>query len=119
VGGPRARLLIHIIRMPAIRKLAAEAADNGLTGARVSGWHRTCEERENPRHPRRQLAVAAAGAGLVECARRLDRKRASRSSHHCRSSRLRTTTIRDSGTHIRARPATRRPLVHRHGDAEH
>jgi hypothetical protein len=42
-----------IIRTSAIRKLAAEAADNGLLGARTCGRYLAREERENAGHTHR------------------------------------------------------------------
>jgi hypothetical protein len=40
-----------VTRMSAIRKLAAEAADNGLINrTRAGGGHGLCEEREIDRH---------------------------------------------------------------------
>ena len=49
-----------IIRMSAIRKLAAEAADNGLLAPELAAGISPREEREIHRHPRRQLAVRCA-----------------------------------------------------------
>ena len=51
-----------IIRMSAIRKLAAEAADNGTDRAGISGGHCAGEEREVCRRAYRQLALRAPGA---------------------------------------------------------
>jgi hypothetical protein len=54
-----------IIRMSAIRKLAAEAADNGLLAPELAaGISR--EERQVARDPCGELAVPAAGAGFAE-----------------------------------------------------
>jgi hypothetical protein len=52
-----------IIRMSAIRKLAAEAADNGAARAGTGPGDRPAKEREIDWHPRRELVVAAAGIG--------------------------------------------------------
>jgi hypothetical protein len=68
-----------IIRMSAIRKLAAEAADNGLLAPRTRGWNRSCEEREIRGHPRGQLAVSAPGAKPAQRARRQHREGPARS----------------------------------------
>ena len=100
-----------IIRMSAIRKLAAEAADNGLlapelaagisrvksakcVGIRVGNW-------------------GAAGAGPPERARYRHAARAARPRDSCRSSGLRSPAVRGGRAHIRARSAARRSLVHR------
>jgi len=51
-----------IIRMSAIRKLAAEAADNGLAGAGTGCRHQPREKREVGGNPRRELALDEPGA---------------------------------------------------------
>ena len=48
-----------IIRMSAIRKLAAEAADHGLLAPELAGYQPR-KKREIDWHPRRELVVAAA-----------------------------------------------------------
>lgn len=55
-----------IIRMSAIRTLAAEAADNGILAPGTGRRHRACEKREVGRHPNGQLALGAAGADACE-----------------------------------------------------
>ena len=107
-----------IIRMSAIRKLAAEAADNGLLAPELAPGHQPREEREIDRHPRWELAVAAAGAGAPERAGHHDRSRPARPRDPRRSSRLRTAAIGSGGAHVRACPAARRTLVHRRSRRE-
>ena len=102
-----------IIRMSAIRKLAAEAADNGLLAPEAGRRHQPREEREDARHPRRELAVAAAGAGSAERAGHHDPPRVARPRHPGRAPRLRPAALGSGRAHVHASPAARWPLVHR------
>src|SRR6266403_737291 len=78
-----------IIRMSAIRKLAAEAADNGLLAPEL-----------------------AAGIGrATECAGHHNVARAARPRHPGRAPGLRLTTLRGSRADVHASPAARWPLV--------
>src|SRR6202035_5888868 len=63
-----------IIRMSAIRKLAGEAADNGLL-ARTRRRHQSRQERQDAGYPRRELAVATSGAGSPKRAGHYDGSR--------------------------------------------
>ena len=101
-----------IIRMSAIRKLAAEAADNGLLAPETGPGHQPDEKREVDRDSRRQLVVAATSPGAAERARYHDGRRAAGSRHSRGSSRLRAAAIWSSGCHVLPRPTTRRSLVH-------
>ena len=97
-----------IIRMSAIRKLAAEAADNGLLAPELAqGISRVIDGDSC-----RKLAVAASGAGASQRARYLDRSRAARSRHSCSASRLRAPAIRSRRAHFRSRSTARWTLVH-------
>jgi hypothetical protein len=82
-----------IIRMSAIRKLAAEAADNGLLAPEFGSWNRPGEEREVRWHSRGQLAVSAPVAKPAQRARHQHREGPARSRHPRRSSRLRAPAI--------------------------
>ena len=62
-----------IIRMSAIRKLAAEAADNGLLAPELAAGISSREEREIDRHSRRQLAYRC-GRRRRSSARRTSRR---------------------------------------------
>ena len=102
-----------IIRMSAIRKLAAEAADNGLLAPELALGIQPSEKREIDRHPDGELAVATAGAVAALRTRHLDGQWAARSRDPCRSSRLRAPTIGSGSAHVYACPTARWPLVDR------
>ena len=102
-----------IIRMSAIRKLAAEAADNGLlapelaqgisrvksvksTGIRVGNWL-----------SQKQAQVLLSAPDITTVVG------LPRSRHPRGPSRLRAATVGSGRAHVRARPAARRSLVHR------
>ena len=102
-----------IIRMSAIRKLAAEAADNGLLAPELAAGIARVKSAKTDGHPRWQLAVAAAGAGAPQRAGHHHREGPARSRDPCGSPRLRAAAIRGRGAHVRACPAARWPLVHR------
>ena len=100
-----------IIRMSAIRKLAAEAADNGLIAPELAAGIPASRASNRP-DSGWELAVAAAGAGSPKRAGRSDREGPARSRHPRRSARLRSPPVRGRGAHLRPRPATRRSVVH-------
>jgi hypothetical protein len=101
-----------IIRISAICKLAVGGGRQRTARAGIGPGYQPGEKRQIDRHPRRELAFPAAGAGAAECARHHDRRRAARSRHPRGSSRLRTATFGSGGAHFRARPAARWALVH-------
>lgn len=70
-----------IIRMSAIRKLAAEAGGQRAAGTRIGGRDQPREEREDAGHSRGELAVAPAGTGPTERARYYDAPRVARPCH--------------------------------------
>ena len=82
-----------IIRMSAIRKLAAEAADNGLLAPELAAGIARVKSAKIAGHTHRQLAVTAASAGASERAGYLDTPGTARPSHSRRSSRLRSPTV--------------------------
>ena len=102
-----------IIRMSAIRKLAAaRLPTNRTTRTRAGGGHLAREKREDSRHPHGQLAVPAAGAGAPERTRYLNAPRAARSGHSRRAPRLRPAAIRGvAAGSSPASSATRWPVV--------
>ena len=101
------------VRITAVRKLAVEAADNGLLapelatgitrvkgvtskGVRVGNW----------------LSLRQAQA-LLNAPDITTTKGTARPRHPRRAARLRTAPVRSGGAHVQARPAAGRPLVHR------
>src|ERR1700756_2518164 len=58
------------VRITAVRKLAVEAADNGLLGPELAEWDYPGEGRCLERHPPRKLALDPAGAKAAQHARR-------------------------------------------------
>jgi hypothetical protein len=80
------------VRITAVRKLAAEAADNGLLAP--------------------ELAVAEAGTSSPERAGHHDDEGPARPRHHRRPARLRPTAVRGGCAYDEAHPAARWPVVH-------
>ena len=102
-----------IIRMSAIRKLAAEAADNGLLAPELAqGISRVKSVKSTGIRVGNWLSQRQAQA-LLSAPDIIDGSRAARSRDPGRSSRLRTPAIGSGGAHVRARPAARWALVHR------
>ena len=101
------------VRLSAIRKLAVEAADNGLLAPALAARDRTSEGRKEDRSAGRKLAVTAAGSGSSECTRYRHREGVPGSRHPGRSPRLRSPALRSGGPDICAHPTARWPLVHR------
>ena len=102
-----------IIRMSAIRKLAAEAADNGLLAPELAqGISRVKSVKSTGIRVGNWLSQRQAQA-LLSAPDISNRSRPARSRDTGRSSRLRTAAIGSGGAHVRARPTARRPLVHR------
>ena len=102
-----------IIRMSAIRKLAAEAADNGLLAPELAAGISRVKSAKSQGIRVGQLAVAAAGTGAAERAGYHDPPRAARPRHPRCAARLRPAAIRSGRAHVHASPAARWPLVHR------
>jgi hypothetical protein len=75
--------------MSAIRKLAVEAAGNGLLAPRISGRDQSREEREIHRHPRRQLLSLRQAESLLSSPDAATVKGSRDPRHSSRSSRLR------------------------------
>ena len=89
-----------IIRMSAIRKLAAEAADNGLLAPELAQGISRVKEREIDRDSGRELAVAETGAGAPHCAGHYESLWPARSGDPRGTSRLRITQVGGRGTHV-------------------
>ncbi len=102
-----------IIRMSAIRKLAAEAADNGLLAAEMAAGIRRVKSvksvgiRVGNWLSQRQAQTLLNAPDITTVNGLRDR-----AILRC-SSGLRVATIGSCGAYVRACPATRRPLVHR------
>lgn len=93
-----------IIRMSAIRKLAAEAGDNGLLAADLAaGILRV----KSVKSVGIRVGNWPSGAGAVERPRHHDGQQASRSCHPWRAPGLRTAAIGRGGAHVRACPEAR------------
>ena len=107
-----------IIRMSAIRKLAAEAADNGLLARELAAGIARVKSVKSTGIRVGKLALASAGPGPPQRARRYDGEGTARPSDTGCSPRLRPATIRGGGTHVCPHPATRWPLVHRGSEGE-
>jgi len=107
-----------IIRMSAIRKLAAEAAENGLarsrSGAGISRGKsaKTLGIRTGNWLSQRQ------GAGAAERPGYLDSPGTARSRHSRCPARLWLAVLRGGRAHLRALAAPRRPLVHRRSNGK-
>ena len=82
-----------IIRMSAIRKLAAEAADNGLLAPELATGIARVKSAKTQGIRNGELAIAATSPGFAERARHHNHRGASRPGDHSRSSQLRTTAI--------------------------
>src|SRR5216684_3412273 len=103
-----------IIRMSAIRKLAAEAADNGLLAPELAaGISRVRSAKSTGIRVGNWLSVRQAQKPFFQCAQRRNRAGPARSRHPRGASRLRPSTIRSCRAHLCAPPTARRPLVHR------
>jgi hypothetical protein len=93
------------VRITAVRKLAVEAADNGLLAPELAaGITRVKGAKVNGR-AHGQLAVAEAGPGAPEHARHYDDQGPAGPRHHCRAPQLWPAAVRGSGSHDGAHPA--------------
>jgi len=99
------------VRITAVRKLAVEAADNGLLAARTGGGDYAHQGRQDEGRPSRQLALRATGAGAVERAGCRREEGPSRPRDPGRASRLRVTEVGGCIDHVPAHPAAGRPMV--------
>jgi hypothetical protein len=99
------------VRITAVRKLAVEAADNGLL-ARVGRRHQSREGRKVEGHPRRELAVSPAGAGSAERARHSYQEGTAGPRYVGDSFRLRTAPFGGRCPYTGPYSATGQPLVH-------
>jgi hypothetical protein len=102
-----------IIRMSAIRKLAAEAADNGLLAPELAGGIARVKSAKSVGIRTGNWLSVRQAQSLLQCARRQRREGPAGSRHPCRSSRVRSSAIGGRGAHFHASPATRWPLVRR------
>src|SRR5256885_8620529 len=89
-----------IIRMSAIRKLAAEAADNGLLDPELAAGISRVKSVKSVGIPNRQLAIAPAGPGTPLCAGCLYGEGSARPRHSRCSSRLRPPKIGSGGADV-------------------
>jgi len=82
-----------IIRMSAIRKLAAEAAHNGLLALELAADIARVKSAKTQGIRTGNWFVTTAGAGIAQCARRHDSQGNARPGDHRRASGLRPPTI--------------------------
>ena len=101
------------VRITAVRKLAVEAADNGLLAPELAAGITRVKGVQVQRRPRRELAVGPAGPDAAERAGRIHQEGTARPRDAGRPAGLRAAPVRGGGAHAQAHPAARRPLVHR------
>ena len=101
------------VRITAVRKLAAEAADNGLLAPELAAGIARVKSAKSMGVRTGELAVAEAGPGAPERAGHHDDEGAARPRHHRRAPGLRAAPVRSGGAYDGAHPAARWPLVHR------
>ena len=101
------------VRITAVRKLAVEAADNGLLAPELAAGITRIKGREIQRCPRGELAFDAAGAVAAEHPGCDDDKGPARSRHPRGAPGLRAAAVRSGGAHVRVHSAAGRAVVHR------
>lgn len=97
-------------RLSAIRKLAAEAADNGALDPQVANGIRAVKGGAPGGAAHRQLADARGGAGVARRAGQENNVGAARPRTPSCADRLRATAFGGCGAYFRSRPAARRSL---------
>jgi site-specific recombinase XerC len=101
-----------IIRMSAIRKLAAEAVDNGLMAPDLAaGIARVKSAKSVGIRTGNWLSIRKA-QNFLKRAGYQNFERAAQPRHPCCSSGLRPASVRSGCAHVRSHPAARWPLVH-------
>jgi hypothetical protein len=101
------------VRITAVRKLAAEAADNGLLAPELAAGIARVKSAKSIRGAHGELAVAEAGPGPPECAGHHDDEGSARPCNHRRTARLWLAAVRGGGSYDGPRPAARWAVVHR------
>ena len=101
-----------IIRMSAIRKLAGEAADNGLLAPELAAGIARVKSAKSVGIRTGNWLSARQAQKPTQYARHHHGEGTPRSRDSRRSSRLRPATIGSGGAHFQPPPAARRPLVH-------
>jgi hypothetical protein len=101
------------VRITAVRKLAIEAADNGLLAPELAAGITRCQGYRIQRRPGGELAVPLAGSEAPECLGRDHQERPPRSSDVRHASGLRASPVRGSGAYGQAHAATGQSMVHR------
>ena len=100
------------VRLIAVRKLAVEAADNGLLAPALASGIARIKGVRAPGNPNRQLAVASPGTSTLERAGHRDGQRASGPRDSRCAARLWTAPVGSGGSYDRAHSTAGRPLVH-------
>ena len=98
------------VQLAAIRKLAAEAADNGFLSPELAAGHRQSARRPVRRTPGRELAYPRPGQPLVSAAGSGNAERQARSRHPRAADWLRAATRRARAPYPRGTATARRTL---------
>ena len=106
------------VRITAVRKLAVEAADNGLLAPELASGITRVKGVASKGVALRELAHRPAGPDAAEYAGRDHHQGAARPRDPGGAPGLRTAAIRGGGAHVRAHPAAGWPLVHRRSSRE-
>ena len=101
------------VRITAVRKLAVEAADNGLLAPELASGIARVKGVEIDWHPRGELVDDPASSDAAEHAGCDDEEGPARPRHPRRPAGLRPAAVRSGGAHVQSHSAARWPVVHR------